>query len=329
MSTLRDVESWIAEQLPTLLEQHGVPGAAVAVLADGEVVDAAAGLLSKSTRVEATPDSVFQIGSITKLWTASLVMQLVDEGLVDLDEPVRRYLPDFRIADESAAATITARQLLRHTAGFEGDIFTDTGDGDDCLEKYVGVAARRPAALPARRAVLLQQRRLLRARPAGRGAARQAVRRLPPRAPVHAARPDPRRQRALRGDPLPGRRRPPPARPGRRPRAGPGLGAGALATRRPASMLAMRPRDLLAFARMHLNDGRGNGRHQVLCPASVEAMQEPQVELPDLGAHGHAWGLGWELFDSPAARWSATTAAPSASPRSSGSCPSTGSRSRC
>ena len=105
-------------------------------------------MLSLATGVEATPDSVFQIGSTTKLWTASLVMQLVDEGCLDLDQPVRRYLPEFRIADESAAASITARQLLSHTAGFEGDIFTDTGKGDDCLEKYVLTLGDTPQLFP-------------------------------------------------------------------------------------------------------------------------------------------------------------------------------------
>ena len=107
------------------------------MLANGEVIDRAAGVLSTATGVEATTDSLFQIGSITKVWTTTLVMQLVDEGLLELDAPVRTYLPDFHIADESAAAAITVRMLLCHTAGFEGDIFTDTGRGDDCVEKYV------------------------------------------------------------------------------------------------------------------------------------------------------------------------------------------------
>ena len=139
MSTLHEVKTWIADELPRLIEKYDVPAAAVAVLADGEVVDDAAGVLSLATGVEATPDSVFQIGSITKLWTSTLVMQLVDEGKVDLDAPIRTYLPEFRILDESAAAQITTRQLLSHTAGFEGDIFTDTGLGDDAVEKYLGV----------------------------------------------------------------------------------------------------------------------------------------------------------------------------------------------
>ena len=119
----------------------------MAVLADGEVVDDAAGVLSKATGVEATPDSVFQIGSITKLWTSTLVMQLVDEGKVDLDAPIRTYLPDFRIRDEDAAAQITTRQLLCHTAGFEGDIFTDTGLGDDCRREVPRRAPRGPPAV--------------------------------------------------------------------------------------------------------------------------------------------------------------------------------------
>jgi CubicO group peptidase (beta-lactamase class C family) len=148
MSTLSDVAEWMAEQLPALIEKYDVPAAAVAVLAEGDVVDAAAGVLHTGTGVEATPDSVFQIGSITKLWTSTLVMQLVDEGKVDLDEPIRTYLPEFRIADEDAAALITTRMLLSHTAGFEGDIFTDTGVGDDCVEKFLGVLHDVPQLFP-------------------------------------------------------------------------------------------------------------------------------------------------------------------------------------
>ena len=148
MSALHEVKTWIADELPRLIDKYDVPAAAVAVLADGEVVDDAAGVLSRATGVDATPDAVFQIGSITKLWTSTLVMQLVDEGAVDLDVPIRTYLPDFRILDEDAAARITTRQLLCHTAGFEGDIFTDTGLGDDAIEKYLGVIHDVPQLFP-------------------------------------------------------------------------------------------------------------------------------------------------------------------------------------
>lgn len=123
---LDGVREWLPDRLAELARQHRVPGAAVAVLAGDEIAEAAYGVLSKATGVEATTDSVFQIGSVTKPWTASLVMQLVDEGSVDLDAPACRYLPDFRVADEWASTEITIRHLACHVAGFEGDIWTDT-----------------------------------------------------------------------------------------------------------------------------------------------------------------------------------------------------------
>ncbi len=107
--------------------------------ADGEdeVVAAAHGLLNKETGVETTSDSVFQIGSMTKVWTATVVMQLVDEGKLDLDAPIVDVLPELRLADADVTQQVTMRHLLSHTSGIDGDIFTDTGRGDDCLEKYV------------------------------------------------------------------------------------------------------------------------------------------------------------------------------------------------
>ena len=101
-----DQKHW-AERLSLLADKHGVPGASLAILADGDVADAAYGVLNVRTGVEATPDSVFQIGSITKVWTATLVMQLVDEGRIDLDEPVVTYLPEFQVADAEVTRTVT------------------------------------------------------------------------------------------------------------------------------------------------------------------------------------------------------------------------------
>jgi len=72
---------------------------------------------------------VFQIGSISKVYTATLVMQLVDEALVRLDAPVTEYLPELTLADPEAVRTITVRQLLCHTAGIDGDVFDDFGRG--------------------------------------------------------------------------------------------------------------------------------------------------------------------------------------------------------
>jgi CubicO group peptidase (beta-lactamase class C family) len=148
MPQLDEIGGWIAKRLPELITEHKVPGAAIGVYAGGQVIDYAFGVLSRATGVEATTDSVFQVGSITKTWTATLVMQLVDEGLLDIDKPLRGYLPEFTLADEAAAQAITTRQLLSHQAGFEGDIFTDTGNNDDCVEKYVATLATDPQLFP-------------------------------------------------------------------------------------------------------------------------------------------------------------------------------------
>jgi CubicO group peptidase (beta-lactamase class C family) len=117
-----------------------VPGAALAVLVDGRVHDLASGVLHRGTGVEATADSVFQLGSLAKVYTATLVMQLVDEGKLDLDAPVKDVLPDFAVADPEATKTITARQLLSHTSGLTCDFTYDSGRGDDCVARYVEAA---------------------------------------------------------------------------------------------------------------------------------------------------------------------------------------------
>jgi CubicO group peptidase (beta-lactamase class C family) len=298
VSDLGDIAAWADEALPRLATQHGVPGAALGVLADGEVIDAATGILSLATGVEATPDSVFQIGSTTKLWTATLVMQLVDEGLVDLDEPIRRHLPGFRIADESAAAAITVRHLLSHTAGFEGDIFTDTGKGDECLERYVDTLGDTPQVFPpgerfsynnAGYCVLGRLVEVLRDKPYD-DCLRERL--FAPLGLTHAAN-GPWEAilfRAAVGHIKPG----PDADQVPAP-----VYALARSNAPAGSMLAMRPRDLLAFARMHMDGGRTADGTVVLSPEAIERMYTPAVELPNLGLMGDAWGLGPELFHTP------------------------------
>lgn len=298
MSKLTEVGAWIEQRLPELLAENKVPAAGVAVMAGDDVADFAAGILSKSTGVEATTDSVFQIGSITKVWTATLVLQLADEGKLDLDATVRTYVPAFTIADEAAAEQITVRQLLCHVSGFEGDIFTDTGTGDDCVEKYIGVLSDVPQLFaPGERfsynnagfCVLGRVVEVLREKPFD-----QCVRDhlFTPLQLTHAANGpyEAILYRAAVGHIEPA--------PGADPEPAP-MWALARSNAPAGSMLAMRPRDLLAFARMHTSGGSGPEGTDVLSPASVKAMQERQVELPDLGVMGNAWGLGWEIFDFP------------------------------
>ncbi len=123
--------------LDTLAVRHRVPGAMLSVYDGERSVDLVTGVTSVQTGVEVTPDTLFQIGSITKVYTSTLVMRLVDQGKIDLDAPIRRYLPSFELSDEQAAATITSRHLLSHSSGIAADYHADFGEGDDCLERYV------------------------------------------------------------------------------------------------------------------------------------------------------------------------------------------------
>ncbi len=299
MTKLADIGRWLDDRLATLTEQYKIPAVSVAVYAEGEVIDHAAGILNLATGVEATTDSIFQIGSITKLWTATLVMQLADEGLLDIDRPIREYLPEFQLGDESAAAVITTRQLLSHTAGFEGDIFTDTGRNDDAIKLLIAGLGDVPQLFPpgeqfsynnAGYCVLGRLVEVLREKPFNTALRDHLI------TPLGLTRAATNADEAIMFRAAVGHVQP---------EAGadyvPAPFWAMVYSNAPAgSMLTMRSRDLIAFAKMQMNGGVSDDGTVVLSPGVVSAMQERQVELPYLGLLGDAWGLGWEIYDTPA-----------------------------
>jgi CubicO group peptidase (beta-lactamase class C family) len=123
-------------RLGELLAEYRIPSAAVGVLHGGRITDLAVGVRNVSTGEPATTGTVYQCGSMTKTWTALAFMQLVDEGRAGLDEPVRTYLPGFRVADPDVGAQVTPRHLLQHTSGIEED-FGDPGEDDDVYQRMV------------------------------------------------------------------------------------------------------------------------------------------------------------------------------------------------
>lgn len=125
--------------LDTLCKEYGVPGASLAIWSNNGLEEAACGVVNLNTQVPTTVETLFQIGSITKLYVAAMCMQLVEEGKLTLDDPLRRWLPDFKLADEDVAARLTLRHLLTHQSGIEGDFFKDAGRGEDRIEKFVGM----------------------------------------------------------------------------------------------------------------------------------------------------------------------------------------------
>lgn len=289
-----DQQHW-QDRLTVLADKHDVPGATLGILFGGETALAATGVLNLATGVEATTDSLFQIGSQTKVWTGTIIMQLVDEGLLDLDEPIVTYLPEFKVADPDVSRTVTMRHLLTHTSGIDGDHFEDTGRGDDVLERYVASCAVLKQVHPIGEAfsycnsgfsimgrvieVLLgttwdEAVRVRLLKPLGL----EHTVSLPEEALLfraalgHTGGPD-------------GKQVPVPV-------------WGITRSAGPAGLLSSTPSDVLTFIRMHLDGGLAQDGTRVLSEASVAAMLEPQVEVPDTsGLLGARWGLGWTLHD--------------------------------
>ncbi len=162
-------ERTLDEVVRDAMAEWQIPGVTVAILHDGEIETRGYGVISLETDYPTRPDTLFQVGSNSKVFTATLVMRLVEAGLLDLDAPVGRYLPDLPLAEPSAAATITLRQLLSHTSGLEGDRFEETGEGDDALTRYVAGGRELGAGDGARRALELLQERLRHRRAHHRG----------------------------------------------------------------------------------------------------------------------------------------------------------------
>jgi CubicO group peptidase (beta-lactamase class C family) len=127
----------LRKQVAEAAEGLAVPGVAVGVYHDGRENYAFHGVTSIDNPLPVDENTLFQSGSTGKTFTATAMLRLVEQGLVDLDAPVRTYVPELRLKDEDVAAKVTVLQLFNHTAGWEGDLHEDTGEGDDALARYV------------------------------------------------------------------------------------------------------------------------------------------------------------------------------------------------
>ena len=128
--------------------EHKVPGASVGLLTADGIAIQGFGVTNVEHPSEVSAETIFQVGSITKTMTATLLMMLSEDGKLDLDAPVQSILPDFRVADAAASAAATVRQLLTHSTGWDGDLFHDTGPGADAKALYVKEMADIPQITP-------------------------------------------------------------------------------------------------------------------------------------------------------------------------------------
>lgn len=108
----------LEQEIAAAMQAAHVPGVALAVVHQHRLIYAHGfGVTSVETRQPVTTDTLFRIGSTTKPLTTIMVMQLVEEGLLDLDAPLSDLLPDLTLSDPHAASRITPRLLLAHRAG--------------------------------------------------------------------------------------------------------------------------------------------------------------------------------------------------------------------
>jgi len=139
----------LVEEIKGSMSELNVPGVAVGVMHGEEAFTSGLGVTSVDHPLPVDESTLFQIGSITKTFVGTLAMRLVETGKIELDAPIRSYLPDFRVQDEGASEGATMRHLLTHTAGWVGDWFPeDLGHGDDAVARYVESMAETPQLTP-------------------------------------------------------------------------------------------------------------------------------------------------------------------------------------
>ncbi|AOR34815.1 serine hydrolase [Streptomyces fodineus] len=137
----------LAAFVETAAKEYGVPGAAVAVLIGGEEIHVGQGVTNVDHPLPIDAHTLFPLASVSKSFTATALMRLVEQGKVGLDAPVRRYVPELRLADEEAAARITVLNLLNHTAGLDWNL-VDADEGDGSLAGFVAQLDRLPLIAP-------------------------------------------------------------------------------------------------------------------------------------------------------------------------------------
>ncbi|MBS0420289.1 MAG: beta-lactamase family protein [Proteobacteria bacterium] len=272
----------------------GVTGASFAYW-DGRVLHTAtAGLRNSVTGDPVTVDTVMHVGSITKVMNAALLMQLVDEGRVALEDPVRKHLPELRLRDKQALERMTCGMLLNHTSGINCDWLPEYGPDQERIVDSIGRCADLDQLFPPGEETsycnmatviagyMVQKLRskswytLIKSRiyePLGMGHALVDPLEVP-------------RFRASVGDltdRVTGK-----LVQSTRPFLAPSFA--------PAGSTQMTTAtDLIAFARALMNGGVGNCNARILSAASAKRMSEPTAEFVPVGANALKVGLGWMI----------------------------------
>jgi CubicO group peptidase (beta-lactamase class C family) len=280
-----------------IIKNRRIPGAVFGLL-EGDAVTTlvATGTANLNTGLPVVRDTLFQAGSIGKSYTATAVMQLVDDGSVDLDEPLRGYITDLEFADAEVSKTLTARQILTHVAGIDGDRLDDEmafGRGDDCVARYVASLGDLPLITEPGglwsycNSGYIVLARLIEVVTGMTFEQALTTRLLAPLGLTDTLFfPGDMVTHSLAvGHLVEGVPEPTVAPGWEMSRAAGGAG----------STINTTIDDLLAFAAMHLRDGVGLNGERVLSEASARAMRQPFTECPEPELLGDHWGLGFMI----------------------------------
>jgi CubicO group peptidase (beta-lactamase class C family) len=107
------------------MTEYGIPGVSFGIVKNGTVTTRGFGVTNLDDPQPITPETIFALASISKTVTTTAMMRLVEQGKVDLEAPVQKYLPDFKVADDAASKSVAIWHLLTHTPGWEGQLSSE------------------------------------------------------------------------------------------------------------------------------------------------------------------------------------------------------------
>ncbi|HUR49566.1 MAG TPA: serine hydrolase domain-containing protein [Acidimicrobiales bacterium] len=286
-----EVSKGLGPVVKAQMKKHDVPGIAVGILHGEEEHLFGFGTTNIEFGLPVDPDTLFQIGSTTKTFTGTVIMHLVDAGKIDLDDKVTKYLPKFKVPDVKVGSKVTIRHLMTHTAGWRGDVFPQTGRGDDAIKKAVLDLAKSAEQLTPLGKVWSYNN-------AGFYILGQIIEKITKKTYEEVVEEVIFKPLGMTNsfwwpeDII-----------GRKHALGHGHGKDGLQIARrwglmraanPAGGIASTVGDQLKFARLHLGDGTAPDGTSVLSPAAVKEMQQPQAEAGSIASHV---GLTWLLDD--------------------------------
>lgn len=276
----------LARRVEAKMAEYRITGVALALSKGGRIWSRGFGITNLDNPQPITPDTVFPIASISKTVVATAMMRLHDQGRLDVESPVVRYLPDFRVADEAASREVRVWHLLTHTPGWEGQLATPDR-GEATLEHFVGTLRELPQ--------LARPGEVWSYNNAGWGVAGRVIEGVTGTSIDEALdewvfRPLGLERATSRTGVAMSFRFAQPHREGEggteviRPFALPANVA--------AGGCAMSVENLIRYARFHLGDGTTAGGERLLSRVSLEAIRTPRLQK---NTSSDAMGLGWHL----------------------------------